>query len=521
MAYLVVLPLMYAITQPRMQYDVVIYGATPSGISAALSFARLHQTKSVAIVESSRSIGGMSSPGGIGLRDFSQVYPCCTMYEWGMANAKAYNVSSPVWQPDGYIGEKNFLALIHGDSNIDVHVNQTVVQGSVKKDSATLRVTEFSTNTATWTADFFVDASYEGLLVREVATTTYGRESINQYNESLAGVREPGSPKFDVNVSSLDADGNLIKYVDGGKQPAFGSADKGVMGFSFRPCVTNNQSNRVPFPIPANYSAADFELMRRYLNAKASAGDTQKFNQIFGVLPYRSYPPADKWDLCDSGGTPVTSDVVDGTIAPYMNGTHTDRAEVYDGVKYYVQGYLYTVQNDPSVPEETRQSAAEWGLCKDEFQENGHFPTQLYVREALRLVGDSVFTQNKRDAINTTHSIGLGSWGYDIHVVHRRSREDNFVYDEGFYGPEQDRTVFQLPLSLIQPKRSDVTNLLATVVVSCTHVTWACIREEPTLWLLGMAAGTTLALINSSQSVQDVPVQQLQASLQAQGVHLS
>lgn len=50
-------------------YDVVIYGATPSGIAAALTAARASPSLSIALIEPTAYIGGMVSAGGIGLRD--------------------------------------------------------------------------------------------------------------------------------------------------------------------------------------------------------------------------------------------------------------------------------------------------------------------------------------------------------------------------------------------------------------------------------------------------------------------
>jgi ribulose 1,5-bisphosphate synthetase/thiazole synthase len=50
-------------------YDVVIYTATPGGIAAAITAARVSPTFSIAIVEPTEYIGGMSAAGGIGLRD--------------------------------------------------------------------------------------------------------------------------------------------------------------------------------------------------------------------------------------------------------------------------------------------------------------------------------------------------------------------------------------------------------------------------------------------------------------------
>ena len=61
---------------------------------------------------------------------------------------------------------------------------------------------------------------------------------------------------------------------------------------------------------------------------------------------------------------------------------------------------------------------APWGLCGDEFQDNALAPgvsPSLYVREARRLRGPFVFTENTpaeqraRPALNES-SIGLGSY---------------------------------------------------------------------------------------------------------------
>ena len=76
------------------------------------------------------------------------------------------------------------------------------------------------------------------------------------------------------------------------------------------------------------------------------------------------------------------------------------------------------MSSDPSVPSPVREAYANtWGYCGDEFAETVHFPPQLYVREARRMVGDAVFTQNdvQLKVILGNASIGMGCYGFDSH----------------------------------------------------------------------------------------------------------
>jgi ribulose 1,5-bisphosphate synthetase/thiazole synthase len=50
-------------------YDIIVYTGTPGGIAAAITAARASPSLSIAIIEPTSYVGGMSTGGGLGLRD--------------------------------------------------------------------------------------------------------------------------------------------------------------------------------------------------------------------------------------------------------------------------------------------------------------------------------------------------------------------------------------------------------------------------------------------------------------------
>jgi hypothetical protein len=317
--------------------------------------------------------------------------------------------------------------------------------------------------------------------------------------------------------------GELFDFIELGPFAPIGSADDKMMAYSYRACITTNQANQAPFPQPEGYNSSDFALLQAYINSFTQAGKAAPlFDYLVGAYPYHSYPPADKTDLCDSNDAAVTTDAV-GLNVGYVTTNRTERALIAARVKYYVQGYLYYLANDPQVPTTTQASIKAYGLCKDEWPENGHWPLQMYIREGVRLIGDVVVTQNDIiGGICRNDSVGLGSWVDDIHVVQRvavvNGSQITAVNEGEMMAPYGTQQVFTLAYALLLPKRAEATNFLVPVANSLSHAAIGGIREEPEYMMLGTAAGIAGVLaIQSGTAVQDVSLEALQANIILQG----
>src|SRR5438477_618380 len=99
---------------------------------------------------------------------------------------------------------------------------------------------------------------------------------------------------------------------------------------------------------------------------------------------------------------------------------HATRAKIVREHIDYQTGLMWTLANNPRVPEKVRQHFQTWGLAKDEFTDTDNWPHQLYVREARRLVGEYVMIeQNCRGQRVAADSAGLAAYTMDSHNVQR------------------------------------------------------------------------------------------------------
>ena len=198
----------------------------------------------------------------------------------------------------------------------------------------------------------------------------------------------------------------------------------------------------------------------------------------------------------------------------YPEASYERRQQIVDEHKSYQAGLLYFLANDPRVPDEVRNEMSKWGLSKDEFQDNEHWPHQIYIREARRMIGEYVMTENEiMDRSEVKESIGMGSYTMDSHHVQRYITTEGFVQNEGDIGVHPPKP-YKIALGSILPKASECTNLLVPVALSSSHIAFGSIRMEPVFMILGQSAGVLAVMtLDGSNVVQELGYTELSAKL--------
>jgi FAD dependent oxidoreductase len=504
-------------SSPSTSFDVVVIGGTPSGLMAAVAAAKNGMT--VAIVEWTNHLGGTLSS-GLCVTD-SQNF----RYMGGLARrfyqdlGAHYGKATSVYAFEPRAAESVFISYIE-KNKIAVffkrHVQSVSMSGNVISSIVLNDGTQLS-------ASQWVDASYEAdLMALSGCSFSVGRESASAYSESAAGWGH-GNLITSVSPYISGSSGSLIAGVNPNPNETFRQGDGIVMAYTFRACITNDRTRMQPFPKPSGYDPSRYEGLSRFI---VSLGLTN-LSDIVVMQPTIGSKfnllTAPQYAASPIGYNPFSTNYVGGGWA-YPNADWTQRMAIWQDHYDYVVGWLYFVGNDPSVPQSIQNQINTYGLPTDEFTDNGNWPWQMYVREGRRLIGSYVMTQ----ADVTTNpaksdSIGMMNWYVDGHICEAYVADSKPSQAVGFDGYiVKDVSNYQIPYRALLPNPSQVTNLAVTCALSSTHVAFSSLRVEPTLMILGEAAGTAAALaVKAKVSLQEVQVPTLQNTLLSNGAVLT
>ena len=498
-------------------YDIVIYGGTAGGVTAAIEAARLGKT--VAIVEPSQHLGGMTT-GGLSATDYGN-----KLAIRGLAREFYTRVGQAYGQGTTYYFEPKVAESVINQWTASLP-NITVVKGEQLNLNGGVSMTGNKINSIqmesgrTFSAGVFIDASYEGdLMAKSGVSYIVGRESNATYGESHNGVF--------VNTQTLNVDpyvvpGNpasgVLPMLSAQLPAANGTADNNLQAYNFRLTVTTNAANKLPWTAPPNYNPAQYELLKRAIQAT----NPTLITQLLQLVALGTPNGANKYDVNANGGlTMVSTDYV-GFSKNYPDANYATRQQIITDHRNYEQGYLYFLANDPSVPQVVRDGMNNYGLTKDEFTDNGGWSDELYVREARRMVGRYVMTEaNDLSQRVASDPIALGSYTIDSHGTSFYVDANGKPHAEGNIGVAVPQP-YGISYSSLTPLESQASNLLVSSAISASRVGYASIRMEPQYMELGQAAGTAAVLaLNGNTSVQQVNYAALRTQLIADGAVVS
>ena len=534
--------------------DIVIYGGTSAGISAAVQAARLG--KSVTIIEPSSRLGGLTT-GGLGQTDIGnkqviggisrEFYQNIAAHyddpaHWIWQEKSEYrdggqtrtgSGEDAMWTFEPSAALKVFEKMLD-DLDITVVYQERLNRetGVSKTDARIATITMESGQT--FSGKVFIDATYEGDLMAAAGVSyTVGRESNDQYGETLNGIQavkngttlRGGASNNAVHHNFIkgvdpyivkgDPSSGLLPFIEEGGPGTIGEGDDGVQAYCFRMTLTDHPDNRIPFRKPDNYREQDYELLFR--NYEAATGPIEEM-YWYGdrLVPWiNSSMPNRKTDTNNQKG--FSTDFI-GQNKDYPEASYEERERILQRHRDYQQGLMWTLAYHPRIPVKVRDAVSKWGTCKDEYEREDGWQAQLYVREARRMVSDYVMTQKNCEKIEVVPDpVGMGAYGMDSHHIKRYVNAEGHVANEGNVeahvgGP------YPISYRSIVPKKEECANLVVPVCLSASHIGFGSMRMEPVFMVLGQSAAIIASMaVEEESAVQELAYPELKTALLEHG----
>lgn len=459
--------------------DVCVYGGTAAGVIAAYSSARLG--KSVVLVEPGRHVGGMTT-GGLGYTDIGNKFVVTGLSRDFYRKIGAHYGQLEQWVFEPSVAERILLDYIDS-AKVAVKYNSRL-DSVIVSDG---RISEIVLETPTGhvngiiRAKEYIDCTYEGDLMAGAGVSyTVGREGNDVYGEQYNGVQVMRNHQFHAPVDPYVEPGNpesglLWGIRPGGVEPA-GTGDKKVQAYCFRVCLTDSTENMIPITKPDNYDSTHYELLARLIKTV----DNPRLDNFF----IWSRMPGAKTDINNRGA--FSTDMI-GANWDYPEADYDRRAEIWKAHEDYTKGMFYFMGHDSRVPESVRREMLRWGYPKDEYTDNGNWTHQLYVREARRMIGNTVMTEaHCLGKQMVSDPIGWAAYTMDSHNCNRTiidgALKNEGNVEVGGFPP------FPISYGAIVPKADEVRNLLVPVCLSASHIAYGSIRMEPVFMVLAQVS---------------------------------
>lgn len=519
-------------------FDIVFYGATSGAVVGAYEAAR--QGLSAAIVGGwrERHLGGMMS-GGLGGTDLHGLSRLS-----GLALTVLGRISAAAGLPPTSAKfEPRHAEQVFKDMTAEAGTPVFWSDGVETVTRQGRRIVSFRTvDGQSFQARYFADCGYEGdLMARAGVSYTVGREAadadnrLNGFRGRSLAARGGGhnwrraASAVSPHVVPGDPESGLLPGVRPWPKTARGAADDQVQAYGFRLILTADPERRVPFPEtpPEGFDPIAYELLFRYCAALRDGGleygrDYSWNSRFFLAKRLRS----SVYDVNNRG--PFSLDFIGGSEG-YPDADYAGRERIWKAHERYTRGLIYALQHHPDdrVPRGLRAAMLNLGLDRLHFteplaQDQPHWPYQLYVREARRMVSDVVWNASDLDPASgrCLRPIANGAYRRDSHHGRRyalpaRKGPRHRLWNEGNFERRVPGNRFSAPYDIIIPARAEVENLFVAFCVSATHEAFGGLRMEPTLMGVGQAIGaaTAAAIAAGGVAVQDVDYADLRARL--------
>lgn len=467
--------------------DVFVYGSTPGGVAAAVEAAR--QKTKVVLACPQNHAGGMAAS-GLSTTDAVRTNLFGGQVAEFIRRVREHYIRSLDGKPEEYkltrdgwfyepvVAERAFTDMIEGEAERLRWLKRHWLIGAKVQDRkiVSVELEDAGGRRQQITARCFIDGTYEGDLAAS-AKVPYrvGREGRAEFGEPFAGI-------------------HYMNWKTGRQihTPDTGEPSIAIQAFCARSIFTDDPEHRITIDKPASYE----QHLPDYLPLLDDFQTGRVKTWGWGArLPNRKYQMNGNIEGRTSLNCPGVS-----WSWPEADRHHRQRlAEFHVD---HAAGLIWFLQNEPRVPDHIRKKMQPIGLDRREFQDSGHWPWQIYVRQGRRIEGRAILTQHSFTVDSRTgrtprvkHPIAIGEHSFDVHPCHdRRYVVDGFMegvlwYPKKAFGPAQPG---QVPYEAMLPKNID--NLLVPVALSSTHVAMSVLRMEPVWMTTGQISGLAASL---------------------------